>query len=240
MITLQPPATYWERVAKTNWGSYISNVEKKAILDAHGRFEKPGFALEIGCDGGRWSKLLSDSGWDMTCTDISEEALTVCKARVPTARHILVDGTDTCLPLPTGSMNLLLCMEVFSVIGSDWFIPESFRVLAGGGVLVGVFLNLLSLRGLISRASEVIKRRNHRPGHYDRCFFQWKKRLQHAGFRFVQEKGVCWFPFARTSDSSFVPVCEFVESALGLNRIINLSPWVVFVAEKINGYDLIR
>jgi SAM-dependent methyltransferase len=219
-------------VAETAWGNYITGVEKRAILESHCRFEAPGCALEIGCDGGRWSKLLSDLGWNLTCTDISEQALGICKARIPTARHILVDKADTSLPLPTGSMNLLLCMEVFPVIGSDWFIPESHRVLAGGGLLVGVFLNMLSIRGLFCRATEVFGKRGKGPGLYDCFYFRWRKRLQHAGFRIVQERGLCWFPLKRASNSRFVPVCELLENALGLNRMIRLSPWVVFVAER--------
>jgi SAM-dependent methyltransferase len=225
-------ATYWERIAETAWGAYISNIEKQAVLEAHRRFEKPGCAAEIGCDGGRWSKLLSDSGWDLTCIDVREQALTICKERIPTARHILVDGARTSLPLSTGSMDLLLCMEVFPVIRSDWFIAESYRVLAGGGVVVGVFLNFLSFRGLFHRAREVFGKTNRGSGLYDRAYFRWKKRLQHTGFRIVQEKGLCWFPLTRSSNSRFVPVFEFFENALALNRIIGLSPWIVFAAEK--------
>jgi hypothetical protein len=63
--------TYWESIAQTRWGSYITEIEKRAILKSNNLSKKPSNALEIGCEGGRWSKLLSDLGWNMTCTDIN-------------------------------------------------------------------------------------------------------------------------------------------------------------------------
>jgi hypothetical protein len=49
--------TFWERVATTKWGHYISRMEERAILRAAFWAEKPTQALEIGCDGSRWSKF---------------------------------------------------------------------------------------------------------------------------------------------------------------------------------------
>lgn len=34
--------TYWEKVAKTAWGSYITDVEKRVILKADDLAGKPG------------------------------------------------------------------------------------------------------------------------------------------------------------------------------------------------------
>ena len=70
--------TKWERVATTRWGAYVSDVEKRAILRGHHLAGTPRTALEIGCEGGRWSKMLNDLGWQMICADINSEALAVC------------------------------------------------------------------------------------------------------------------------------------------------------------------
>ncbi|MGA2401295.1 MAG: class I SAM-dependent methyltransferase [Syntrophobacteraceae bacterium] len=231
-VIMQQSATFWEIAAETKWGSYITNIEKQAILEAHGRFEKPGFALDIGCEGGRWSKLLSDLGWNLTCIDVDKDALDICKERIPTARSILVNRADTSLPVPTESMDLLLCVEVPPVISSDWFMAESYRVLAGGGILVGVVFNLVSFRGLLYHGAEVLRKLNKGTGHYDHSYLRWKKKLHRSGFKIIQERGFCWFPFTRFSNSRLVPVCEFLENSLGLSSMINISPWIVFIAEK--------
>lgn len=52
--------TYWERVARSSWGSYITEVEKRLRTAAT-------TALVVGCGGGRWSRLLVDLGWNMVC-----------------------------------------------------------------------------------------------------------------------------------------------------------------------------
>src|SRR5487761_2009903 len=55
--------TFWERVNDGRWGRYVSEAEKEAVLKAHARCGQRGTFLEVGCDGGRWSKLLVDLGW---------------------------------------------------------------------------------------------------------------------------------------------------------------------------------
>src|SRR5690349_17656058 len=48
----EPAPTPWERTAETKWGSYISDVERNAILLSHTLIPSPGHAIEIGCEGG--------------------------------------------------------------------------------------------------------------------------------------------------------------------------------------------
>src|SRR5579863_6124598 len=83
--------TYWEVAAQSLWGSYISEMEKEAILRAHELAGTPARAVEIGCEGGRRSKLLSDLGWRMTCTDVDAKALKLCQLRLPEAACIVVE-----------------------------------------------------------------------------------------------------------------------------------------------------
>lgn len=123
---------------------------------AHHMAEQPGQVLEIGCEGGRWSMLLSQLGWKMTCIDIDQKPLNFCQKRIRDAQCILVSPNESRLPCGEG-MDLLLCLKVVEVIQSDWFIDEAFRVLNTGGLLVGVFYNLLSFRGLYYRLANALR-----------------------------------------------------------------------------------
>ncbi|MDH3604535.1 MAG: class I SAM-dependent methyltransferase, partial [Candidatus Tectomicrobia bacterium] len=120
----QDELTRWEQVALTQWGKYLSGIEKRTIMLAHQISPEPECALEIGCDGGRWSQLLADLGWQMVCTDIKPHILQTCKSRLPEALCLRVDDADVRAPLQTESIGLLLCIEV-PVIKRDDFILEA-------------------------------------------------------------------------------------------------------------------
>ena len=77
MIDVYPPSTPWEVVATTRWGRYTTEVVESAVRAGAEIARTPGAALEVGCEGGRWSRLLSNMGWSLTCTDIDAEVLAV-------------------------------------------------------------------------------------------------------------------------------------------------------------------
>ena len=225
----QDKSTYWEDVAKSKWGSYITKVEERVILKANELFIKPEKALEVGCEGGRWSIMLTDSGWDMICTDINPNTLAKCQQRIPNAKCVLVKEDDTTLPCESESVNLILCLEVFNVLWNDWFITEAFRVLQDGGIIVGVFNNKLSFRGYFRHLISSMK------GQFDSykvSYPKWRYKFCKQGFKMLYQEGICWFPFTRDSNSPFIPICTQLEYYLGLRRLSSLSPWVVFLAQK--------
>jgi SAM-dependent methyltransferase len=224
--------TFWEHAAQSAWGRYISAAEKEAILRAHAIAGKPARALEIGCEGGRWSKLLSDLNWKMTCTDVDAATLQVCQQRLPEATCILVERGSEQIPCESDTMSLLLCVEVPAVIKSRWLPRESHRVLTDCGVIVGVFFNLVSWRGLLAHMATPIRRTYD---FYNISYSSWKKTFCKSGFTFRYERGLCWFPFRRKSNSSLIPMFIGVERRLGLQALPDLSPWVVFVAQKQSG-----
>jgi SAM-dependent methyltransferase len=227
------PRTYWEEVATTRWGKYTSRVAERTILEALDRTGDAGTALEVGCEGGRWSKLLSDLGWSIICTDVDRRALALCQERIPAARCIHVNPEDQALPCKPSSLGLILCVEVFPVIESDWFLREAHRTLTPGGLVVGVALNRWSLRGLLVRAME--RRRDDTEkdhAHYTVPYPLLRWRLKEEGFTIRYERGYCWFPFSRESNSFLVPMFTRLEELLGLPRLRLLSPWVAFIAQK--------
>lgn len=221
--------TEWDRVATSRWGAYVSNIERRAITYALDRLPGPGDALDLGCGAGRWSRLLADRGWRTVCTDVSAEALSICQHRVPSARCILRRPNERTLPSPSGSVRLLLCIEVPPVMQSEWFVPESARVLQRGGLLVAVCWNLLSVRGLFCHARAAC-----RPDadYYRTAYLTWRRNVTRGGFRVLHEEGFCWFPHRRNSNSRLVRVATSFENLLGLRRLTPLSPWVAAVLQK--------
>ena len=222
--------TFWENVAATRWGTYVSGIEQRAIRQAQSLNGNPGRALEIGCEGGRWSKMLSDLGWQMVCVDINREALRVCQQRLPQARCILARPEDNSIPCEPGSMDLLLCIEVAPVIESKWFLPEAGRVLRSEGIFVGVVLNRTSARAFTHKIKNKIGGKGFE--FYGASYLDWRKNLCRAGFRLVHEEGFCWAPFGRESNSLLVPLFTRLERLLGLRRLPAFSPWVTVIARK--------
>lgn len=221
--------TYWEKVASTRWGAYVTDIEKRAILKAHDLSNEPATALEIGAEGGRWSMLLTDLGWSLICTDINKNTLAICRERIPAANCILMRPDEKRLPCESESVGLLLCIEVPPVMQADWFVSEASRVLQNNGMLVGVFMNLLSFRGLFAHMRSSFK------GEYDYyklSYPSWRNQLFCSGYSMRYEEGFCWFPLNRTSNSVFVPYFVRLEKWLGLRKMALFSPWIVFIAQK--------
>jgi ubiquinone/menaquinone biosynthesis C-methylase UbiE len=225
--------TYWESVALTKWGRYLTGLENRMILAASAMAGEPGLAIEIGCEGGRWARLLASHGWDMICTDVSAESLQLCQRRLPQAECILVNASDTCIPCKQNTAKLLLCIEVDPVSSSDWFIGEAARVLATGGILVMTLLNKTSLRSVFHRFHRTGDGHNPKPRPpYKNSYGSFKKRLLGAGFRVIDEQGCCWCPFPRESNSALVPFFVQLETCLGFRQFPALSPWVLISAQK--------
>jgi SAM-dependent methyltransferase len=217
--------TVWERVANRRWGTYTSEIARCAILRSHQISGEPKAALEIGCEGGRWSQLLASLGWKMTCVDTDPEALKVCQNRMPTATCVLAKASDEKIPSEADSIDLLLCIEVAPVIQSHWFISEGARVLRARGLIVGVFWNRWSPRG-------VFVRRRGDKDLYKHPYAHWKRQISNHGFSIIYQEGYCWFPFHRTSDSAYIPFFTQLEKCLGLRKLTWFSPWIAFIAQK--------
>lgn len=224
----------WENIGtKSRFGRYSSEIERRAILKANTLVTRPATAFEIGCEGGRWSKLLSDFGWRLICTDIDQHALAICKERIPTATCVRVSPDETKFPCNTESIALLLCIQVWPVIPADWFIDEAFRVLQKGGLIVGVVMNRSSWRGLLYHYVTPLRVRGSGQWYwFPFPYTAWRKEFCERGFTMVHEEGFGWPPFRRSSDSPLVPVAARIERYLGLRKLVSISPLIVFIARK--------
>lgn len=228
--------TRWERLGyTTRWGRYLAEVEKHLILRGEaiaGQSAQSAKGIDVGCGGGRWSKLLADRGWDMTCMDVDRADLSICERKVPSARCVLTLPENTEIPVPPNSARVLLCIEVVPIIEASWFPAEASRVLQRGGVIIGVCINGQSIRGMASRLSNILATGSSKYRYYQSSYTECRQRLQSNGFDIVHEESCCWGPFGRESNSRFVPAFVKIERVLGLNRVVTWGPWVGFIAQK--------
>ncbi len=231
---------YWERYYNEYpYGWHLSRVEERAVLAVRELVGAgPASALDVGCEGGRWSRLLAERGWNLTCADVSAEALAICQRRLPQARCLLVDERDTTLPAPDASQQALLCIEVPMVMQSEWFIGEAARALAPGGYFVGVHYNRRSLRGFLYNYVPGFRSKNDIAYFYfPEAYAAWRARLRSAGFEVMREQGFGWIPFRKYSRSPLVGPAVRLERTLGLTRLARFSPMVVFIARKAGGRE---
>ena len=233
--------TYWERAARTRWGAYLTEQEREALELGAAAAGEPALAVEVGCEGGRWSKLLHDKGWRMICMDVDADSLAVCQQRIPEATCVLVDPSDRRIGVDSGTARLLLVFEVAPVSQRPEFPSEAARVLEPGGILVCSYYNPASARGLayrVLRRLESMRRgstdspRFH-PGFYEGDSYRaFRAALRQHGFQILRETGVSWFPFSRESNSRLIPPSTRLEQGLGLRRVPSLSPIDLLVARR--------
>ena len=224
--------TFWGTVATTKWGQYLTELERRLVTLGNALAGEPGAGIDLGCGSGRWSRQLTDAGWRMTCIDASPKDLAVCQTNVPEAQSILVARDSSVIPCLSRSCGILLCIEVGPVIESNWFVPEVTRVLSDRGILVGVFCNRHSWRGLVGRLKYRLNGRRGANDFYNVDYSSFRKKLTAAGFELVHQEGLCWGPAGRCSDSALVPFYIKLERALRLNRFVAISPWIAFIARK--------
>lgn len=215
----------------TRWGRYLAQKENGIIVRGLDIAGAPGKAVDLGCGGGRWSKVLADRGWGMTCVDIDENSLRSCQQKIPSATCIRVAPTDTRIPCTDKSLELVLCMEAPDVIERDWFAPEARRVLKDGGYVIGFYMNRHSWRGMAWDPARSVNG-NVEKYYTGPAYRDWKRTFRTQGFAMLHEESYAWPPFGRTSDSPLIPLATTIERMLGLKHLIRFAPWILFVAQK--------
>lgn len=234
--------TFWEDVRqRTRWGQYVTSVERGILHAAFSAAKQPAVALEIGSEGGYWTRLLVEKGWRVICTEVDERAIALSRERVPSATYIRVSPDDTTLPCAAGSVHLIVCFEVFPVIHSDWFFAEAARALAPGGLVAGVTHNRTSFRSVANRFLNSVDRKRkadlENKTLYRFGYREWRHQLAATGFQVVKEEGMCWLPFQRKSNFFLIPHLTRFEDMVGLRKVTEYSPWIAFVAQKYQVED---
>lgn len=231
------PELVWERLmAQTRYGRYADKVESRITGYVLGVCPTPGALLDVGCEGGRWSQVFADHGWEITATDVDARSLQICQARIPHARCLLSDPSSRRLPAGDESIDVALCIEVGPVIHTDWAVSEFARILKQGGRLVGVCWNRRSWRGVLYHKVSALRRPGSSPSQgygYPIPYKTFRRQMIEHGFRFERELGYAWGPFRRTSNSSLVDIWAGFERFSGLEHLVPGAPMVAFVAQKM-------
>jgi hypothetical protein len=160
--------------------------------------------------------------------DDSDLRVIVMLARIRRNLWTRLDRSIT-LNRERSSQGLLLPIEVHELVEQNWFIDEAKRVLASGGIFVGVFQNRHSWRAVLNLRSSVKGAMKH----YTAGYSPWRAKLELVGFEVLREEGICWMPFGRMSDSKLIPLAVQLEKTMGLRRLASISPWIVFAAKKV-------
>jgi SAM-dependent methyltransferase len=225
--------TKWEAAAETAWGQYLTDAERRVLLRALELAPRTGLAMDVGCEGGRWSQYVIENRGSVVCTDVDAGALQLCASRLPKATCVLTTPRDERLPANDGDLALLLVYEVAPVTNAAWFPLEARRVVGPHGILVFSYLNPVSVRAMLYRVVAFVDRRRRAgPFYRGRSYLALRRSLARAGFEFVHQEGLAWAPFTRLSDSRWVRVATYIERTLGLRRLVSISPWVLVIARR--------
>lgn len=225
----QAELTAWEIALEGAFQRYMTDHQRGVMQRAHDRAGRPGLLIDFGCGPGRWTRFFMDRGWKAICIDIDASSLSRAQAANPDAQCILSTRELRRLPAGDGEVGLVLCIGVYRMLESDWFLGEVRRVLKPGGLFSGAFFNKLSARGLYRY---VMDKAFGGQECYVQSYGSWRRRARREGFSFVEERELCWFPIPSFSNSPLVPVFTGLERRSGLQRVPSLSPWVTFIAEK--------
>jgi len=123
-------ATYWWNTSKREM--VLALLGRARPLKAQGKI---GLAVDIGCGGGYTAKVF-ESHWHTVGIDLSREALQLCQRR-GLRRLCQVDMTGFSLPFKTGSLDLVLALDVIEHVEDDVHaLKECQRILKGGGLLI--------------------------------------------------------------------------------------------------------
>jgi SAM-dependent methyltransferase len=109
------------------------DLRESLLLDEFLALDPGPRVLDVGAGSGTLSNRLSGKGFDVTSTDVTDEALEVLRRRVSGS---VVQADATALPFPPASFDAVVLAEVLEHIEDDArAVSEAARVLRSSGLL---------------------------------------------------------------------------------------------------------
>jgi SAM-dependent methyltransferase len=232
----------FERFARAYQGeALISGWSPEGLRRRLGLFESllPGLglpercrALDLGCGGGSYVRLLAGLGHRVVGLDYSVPSLERARAADPGGKGRYLAGEAYALPVARASLDLVVSIGVLQALGDpEAALAEMARVLRPGGVLVVEALNAGSAPTRLRRALQRLRRAPERVRTYP--LGRVRGWLAGLGFQVMAEAGLVLPPrrrpgLARLLDAR--PVAWTLNTVPGLAALAAHS--VLFVARR--------
>jgi SAM-dependent methyltransferase len=232
LARLKTRTGYWQRVALTQMGVYVTGVEER-FLDGVMGARPGGVVLDVGAGGGRLEHVISRYAGRVIATDIDRDEI-YSMADYDGVAPVVVGPVAT-LPVKSGAVDEVVVIEVPAASDEEWFREECARVLRPGGRVLMTVYNASSYKGLWTRAVSRLRGRQAPPWaglYYRMSLREQLQRWALAGFEPGITRGFYWSPLPRSSESRWVLASAALERLLGLRGLTGLSPWVLVELRK--------
>lgn len=136
---------------ETHWSRFADNFEarntyvvgktsKQITFDELAKQTNLGNTLELACGNGTYSKILAPNAQSLTCTDFSEEMITVSKQRLKDFPNVAVQQANCFqLPFQAETFDTVFMANLLHVVPTpEKAIAEAKRVLKVGGQIIAL------------------------------------------------------------------------------------------------------
>jgi ubiquinone/menaquinone biosynthesis C-methylase UbiE len=158
---------------------------------------------------------------------IDIDCLSLRRLKQRTNHAYIVAADARHLPFKNEVFDATFMIEVLDYIPElDTALDECNRTLKHNANCVLSFGNKSSLKAKL----KVLKGKS-----YLHSYARVMQTLSKTGFLVCAKLGYNWLPFGRTSQNSLVPILAWLEMVIGLRRVCQYSPWVMFhVVKQLN------